>query len=349
MAAPRKAVSAALTPDDVERSLAAGEAAPVYLLAGGEGVLRDRVLRVLREKLVLEGFEAFNYRNLEPSGLDTRALADEMRVLPMGGGRRLVVISPADALLKDHLRDLGEYAAHPSPASCLVLAAPEAKEALRKAFEKAVVVDCSSPWEDRVPAHLDAEARSLGVRLEREAGALLAAMCGRDLSRAVAELRKAAGRVGPGGTIEASLVRDLASGDEAGDIFKVASALARGDAAGAVRAARRFVAVEERGELRLLYECAMHLRRLLQARALLASGMPSREAAKAIRVFWKDTDAFAADLPAWDEERITSAFRRLLAADRGVKRGIEEGGGLIEAYIWATLRPQARAGSRRPS
>src|SRR6266850_4057429 len=159
MAAPRKPAS--LTPEEVERSLAGEGAAPIYLLEGSEGVLRDRVIHGLKEKLVAPGFELFNYRNLEPSGLDAFALADEMRVIPRGGGRRVVVISPAEALLKDHLKALGEYAADPAPSTCLVLVAGELKEGIRKAFERAVVVDCSSPWEDRIPALLDAEARRL--------------------------------------------------------------------------------------------------------------------------------------------------------------------------------------------
>jgi DNA polymerase-3 subunit delta len=345
MAAPRR--SDAGTPEEIERSIAGGRAEPVYVLEGSEGVLHDRVLHALKEKLLAPGFEAFNYRSLEPSGLDAYALADEMRVLPMGGGKRLVVISPADSLLKDHLKALGAYAADPSPASCLVLVAGDVKEGMRKAFEKAAWVDCSSPWEDRIPALLDVEARRLGVTLSKEAGSLLAAICGRDLSRAVSELRKAAGRTGPGGAIGAPLVRDIAGGEAAGDIFKVASALARGDAASAVLAARRFVEAEERAELRVLYECAMHLRRLLQARALVASGTPARDAAKAVRVFWKDADAFASELSKWDEERIAAAFRRLLAADRGVKRGLDDGGGLIESYIWATLRPERGTGAAR--
>src|SRR5260221_6378278 len=154
MAAPRK--SEARTPEEIERSIAGGDVEPVYVLEGTEGVLRDRVLQALKAKLLAPGFEAFNYRTVEPSGLDAVELADEMRVLPMGGGRRLVVVSPADALLKDHLKALGEYAADPSPATCLVLAAGELKETTRKAFDRAVVVDCSSPWEDRIPALLDA-------------------------------------------------------------------------------------------------------------------------------------------------------------------------------------------------
>jgi len=335
-----KAPSAAMTPEEVERSLAGkGGAAAIYLLLGEEGLLRDRVVRALKAKLVAAGFEAFNYRNLEPSGLDAAALAEEMRVLPMGGGSRLVVIEPAESLTKEALKPLGEYAADPSPATCFVLIASEAKEGLKKAFEGAVVVDCSSPWEDRIPAILDGEARTLGVKLEREGGTLLAALCGRDLSRAAMELRKAAGRVGPGGTVTAALVKEIAGGDEAGDIFKVSSALARGDAAGAVKAARRFADTEDRGELRVLFECALHLRKLLQASALVASGTPPRDAAKAVRVFWKDADAFAAELPRWDEGRIAAAFRRLLAADRGIKRGADDGGGVIEAYVWATMRP----------
>jgi DNA polymerase III subunit delta len=333
----RRPAAGGLKPQDLERSLAASASAPVYLLAGGESVLRDRALRALKGRVVAAGLESFNYRSLEPSGLDAISLSEEMRVLPMGGGGRLVVIGPAESLGKDQLKALSAYAADPSSFTCLVLVAGEVKETLRKAFEGAVEVDCSSPWEDRIPALLSDEAAALGVKLDREAAAVLAALCGRDLSRAVGELRKAASRVGPGGVVAASLIRDLAGGGEAADIYKVAFSLVRGDAPGAVGAVRRFLESEERAEPRVLYELGMHLRRLLAARGHAAAGMPVRDAAKAAGVFWKDVDAFAADLPRWTEARIAAAFRRLLAADRSVKRGLDDGPAAIEAYIWATF------------
>jgi len=332
-----------MTLQDLERALASSDPAPVYLIAGPEVVLRDRAIRALRGHVIDPAFEAFNFRSVEPSGLDAASIVEEMRVLPMGGGRRLVVIAPAEDLLKDQVKTLGEYAGSPAPHTCLVLAAAEVKESLRKAFEKAVLVECASPWEDRLPALLATEAKDLGVRLDREAGSALAALCGRDLSRAVGELQKAATRVGPGGVITATLIRDLAGGGESGDVYRIASALARGDPAGAVRAARRFVEGEEKGQIRVLWEIGMYLRRLLAARSNLDAGMPAREAARAARVFWKDLDAFAAEVRRWDETRIASAFRRLLAADRVVKRGIDDGSAAIESCLWAICQRERGA------
>jgi DNA polymerase-3 subunit delta len=341
MPAPRRAAGESLKPAEVERVLAAREAAPVYLLLGVEAVHRDRALAALKKSLIAPGFELFNYRSLAPAGLDAEALAVEMRVLPMGGGRRLIVISPAEDLLKDQVKALGEYAADPSPATCLVLVAGELKETQRKAFAGAVTVDCSSPWEDRVPEHLAEEARSLKVKLDREAALTLASLCGRDLSRAVGELRKAAGRVGPGGIVTAAIVRTLCGGGEAADVYKVSSALARGDAAAAVRATRRLMETDGGAHLRVLYEIGMHLRRLLAARAALSSGASPRDAARAAGVFWKDADAFAAELPRWSEARIASAFRRLLEADRSVKRGLDDGPGAVEGCLWNAFGPPA--------
>src|SRR5207249_3896960 len=107
----------------------------------------------------------------------------------------------------------------------------------------------------------------------------------------------------------------------------------------AVRAMRRYLETEERGDLRVLYECGQHLRKVLSARSLLASGQDQSEAARGAGVFWKDADAFAAQLPMWDEDRIAASMRRLLAVDRGIKRGVDDGAALIEAYLWATLKP----------
>lgn len=329
----RPAAAPRIAAAEAEAAIARSGPAPVYLLAGPEAVLRDRIVAALRARVVVPEFEAFNFRVLSPAGLDGPGLAGELRVLPMGGGGRLVVLGPGEKLLKDPIGALGDYAADPAPSTCLVVWAGEVKEALRKALAGAVAVDCGSPWEDRIPAHLMEEARALGVKLAPAAAAALAARCGRDLSRAVSELRKAAVGAGEGGAVTKDLVEDLSGGAAVGDVFKVASALARGDTAAAIGAARGYLETEDRGEPRVLYELGMHLRRLLAARANLSAGMPPREAAKSAGVFWKDVDAFAASLRGWSEPRIRAAYRRLLDADRRVKRG-SDGLPAIEAYLW---------------
>lgn len=338
--------SSAIAAAALARSLAGGDPAPVYLLAGPEAVLRDRALEALRARVVEAGSEAFNYRRVEPRELDAQALAVEMRDFPMGGGGRLVVIASAEDLLKDQVKTLADYAADPSPRTTLVLVAAEVKETLKKAFDTAVVVDCSSPWEDRIPDLLVEESRALGVKLGRDGAEWLASICGRDLSRAVGEIRKAAARVGPQGAVTAGLLKEIAGGGEAADVFRVSSSLARGDVPGAIRAARRFMEADDRGSIRILYELAAHLRKLLAARGNVAAGMPPREAARAAGVFWKDADAFAAELSRWDEARIAQAFRRVLAADRLVKRGVDDGAGAIESCLWSAF---AGGPGRRPT
>jgi len=344
MAPASRTPSGKISPEELERRLGRGPAEPVYLLSGSEALLRDAALRALKAKVVQAEFEPFNYTNADPAGLDALALAQEMRILPMGGGGRLVVVSPAEGLLKEQIKALAEYAADPNPATCLVLAAAEMKESLRKPFPKAVVVDCSSPYEDHLAAHLPVLAKSLGVRIESDAAASLASLCGRDLSRAAAEMEKAAGFAGPGGAITRGMIESLVGGGGAGDLFKITSALVRGDAAAAVHATRRFLEGEERAELRVLYELGMHLRKLLGARAHVARGLRPAEAARAAGVFWKDADAFAASLPAWSEERIAGAYRALLQADRRIKRGIQDPAGALEAYLWRAAASPAHEG-----
>lgn len=339
--------SARLSPRELESRIAGQAPAPVYLLVGEEAVLRDRALKALRDRCVDPEFQAFNCRTLNPSGLDGATLAQELRVMPMGGGARLVVIEPAEKLLKDQLKALEEYAADPSPATCLVLVAGELKEGLKKAFRNAVGVECGSPYEDRIPAQLMDEARRLGVRLEPAAAEAIAGRCGRDLSRAVSELAKAAVAAGPGSHVTRQAVEKLAGGDAAGDVFKVASALARGDIPAAVKAARFYLETEDRAEPRVLYELGLHLRRLLAARAGLASGSTPRVAARAAGVFWKDQEAFASGLGQWSEQRIHGAYRRLLETDRRVKRG-SDGLSAIEAYLWSLPRSGGSAPAGRP-
>ncbi len=258
----------------------------------------------------------------------------------MGGGGRLVVIRGAEKLLKYQITALAAYAADPAPETCLVLTLDQLKETLAKALAGATTVDCGSPWEDRIPALLAEEARRLGLRIEPAAAAWIAARCGRDLTRAVAELQKVSLLAGADRAITREMAEGIAGGEAQGDVFRVASALARGDVAGAVAAARGYLVAEERGEPRVLFELGMHLRRILAARGSVAGGMSPAEAARAAGVFWKDVEPFAASLRRWSEPRLREAYRRLLEADRRVKRG-DDGLPAIEAYLWSLREGRA--------
>ncbi len=319
---------------DLEGALERGKASPVYILAGPEAFLRDRALAALKRRWVSPEFEAFNYHLLEPSGWSGDAFVQELRVLPMGEGGRLMVVLGAERLVKEQITALEAYASDPAPETCLVFVVEELKETLRKAIPRGVVVDCGSPWEDRIPALLSEEARRLGLRMDPAAGAAIASRCGRDLTRAVSELTKMSLLAGADRRITREMAEELAGGGAGGDVFKVASALARGDPAGAVAAARGYLETEDRGEPRVLYELGLHLRRLLAARGNVAGGMAPAEAARAAGVFWKDVGPFVSALRAWPERRIREAYRRLLETDRRVKRG-DEGLPAIEAYLWS--------------
>lgn len=338
--APRK-----ITPEDLESALDRGKPAAVYVLAGPEAVLRDRCLAALKRRCVLPEFELFNYRILPAAGLEGEGLVQELRSLPMGGGSRLVVLQEAERLVKDQITALAAYAAEPAPETCLVLLAATVKETLAKALSGAAMVDCSAPWEDRIPGLLSGEARRLGVRLDPAAAEAIVARCGRDLSRAFSELGKVAIAAGEGGRVTVAMVEGLAAGEAQGDVFKVASALARGDVSGAIAAARGYLESEERGEPRVLYELGMHLRRILAALSAIASGRTPAEAARAAGVFWKDVQPFAGSLSGWSEARLRGAYQRLLATDRRVKRG-SEGLPAIEAYLWSLHGDGRGAGGR---
>jgi DNA polymerase III delta subunit len=333
MAASRKAPPK-ITPADLVRALAKGVRAPIYVLAGPESVLRDQCLKALKRDLIDPEFESFNYRMMEPSGLHGTSFSEELHLLPMGGGSRLLVISPADGFLKDQLASLTAYAADSASTGHLVLVVGALKEGLKKAVAGAVFIDCSSPYEDKLPQLLASQAKELGVSLDRDAGAYLTALCGRDLSRASIELSKAAEQAGAGGKITRRMVEALAGGSAAADIFKISSALLRSNASDAVRATRRYLAENPYAEPRVLYELGMHLRKLLSARGNIAGGMRPQEAARAVGVFWKDAEAFAGSLREWPESRITAAFKKLLIVDRSVKTGAQEPQAAIEKYIW---------------
>ncbi len=263
-----------MTPEELLTELERDELRPAYLILGEEPLLRDDALAGLREAVLGEGVEDFNFDRLEGSTAPAGALLDSVRTLPVMAPRRLVVLRDPEAARgrgKQLTEAVAEAVAELRSGSetVLVVVAEKADRRARwvKAFGAAAIVDCRPPRGERqIAAFVRAEARRQGVEFERGVAELLAERIGPQLLMLRQEIAKAALLAGDGKRVTRAQIVAGASDVAEERIWDLSDAIGEGRAADALVALAKLLRVGAAPPL-LLGAIASHFRRLLNLRS----------------------------------------------------------------------------------
>jgi DNA polymerase-3 subunit delta len=240
-------------------------AAPVYLLAGPEALLRERGAALLRGSD--KDLEA-NAVRLSSSETDWTRLSEELCTPPFLGKRKLVVLVDEGNFVHNHAEALRAYVRDPSPASVLAALVPTEKV---PEIAGARVVECRSMRSGDLQRWLASEAQRLGKSLDRPAAELLVARAGKGLAGLAAHLEKLAAHAGTRGAITSDDVRALVGNQEEHEVYELALAAASKDAPKAFRILRALLRAGEAVQV-LLWKLAWQYRKLAEAKKLLEAG-----------------------------------------------------------------------------
>jgi DNA polymerase-3 subunit delta len=260
----------ASTPAAVRKQISQGKPDPIYLIVGDDDVETSQLASDI-SALVEEDLRAFNLERLYATdkGVSPFTVAQAARTLPMLGERRVVVVLRAERFLKpkrrggaegadgaedaeapSDLAELEEYVKRPEPMTVLVFVAADVDRQRRiyKALQKnATIVECwglKGSRDGRVDLREAARAAealvkqavsSAGQAIDPAASRLVAARAGTDISRLRSDVERlllyAAGK--PKITLQD--VQEVVSGETSQDDWAVTNAIARRDAAEALR------------------------------------------------------------------------------------------------------------------
>jgi DNA polymerase-3 subunit delta len=260
----------ASTPAAVRKQISQGKPDPIYLIVGDDDVETSQLASDI-SALVEEDLRAFNLERLYATdkGVSPFTVAQAARTLPMLGDRRVVVVLRAERFLKPKRRggaegadgaedaeapgdlaELEEYVKRPEPMTVLVFVAADVDRQRRiyKALQKsATIVECwglKGSRDGRVDLREAARAAealvkqavsSAGQAIDPAASRLVAARAGTDISRLRSDVERlllyAAGK--PKITLQD--VQEVVSGETSQDDWAVTNAIARRDAAEALR------------------------------------------------------------------------------------------------------------------
>ena len=237
--------------------------------------------------------------------------------------RRVVVLRDAHLLLSDEVADLLEWMGDPAPATVLVLAVVGTKSnKLVKAANEVVEVNVGSRPADRV-SFVETKLAQYRVSVDRPTAQRVAEKVGDDVARVDALARTLSSIFGSApltfGHIEPYL-------GDAGDVpeWDLTDAIDSGDAAMALRVARRMLDSKSRAGLQIINIVQRHYLRMAR---LEGSGVRGDDDAAALLEINRFPAGKALRVSQrLGPDRIAAAVRMITVADMDLKGGVSYGG-----------------------
>lgn len=314
-------------PRDADRFVKAppAQVQAIVIYGPDEGLVRERGRAIVKSQ-VPDLDDPFLITRLDPPQLrdDPTILGDEAAALPMMGGRKIVWVRGADDA--PAAKALGLFLEDPKGDGLIVIEAGDLtpRSALRKLAEGADIAAALACYEDDARSIEQVIAETLkaeGLRAGPDAMAYLAARLGSDRGLSRTELQKLALYMGPD-AVEVSLAdAEAVVGDLSSlTLDMIIDAAFGGDVATLDQTILRAFA-ENTSEIAILRMAVMHLEKLADVAAQVASGMGAEQAIKSLRppLYFKRQAAFKQHVRCWPLGRISTARELLYEAERDCK------------------------------
>ncbi|MGC9258921.1 MAG: DNA polymerase III subunit delta [Phycisphaerae bacterium] len=336
---------------------------PVMVLAGPEAFLRRQWLSRIRHAALDESSMEVGYIRLEPN-VSATALLDECRTFGMFSSRKLVVLEPADSLLKNRGGTPGEeseeeteedgestasggtpardlilrYAQAPSENATLVLICDNWLKTTRlhKFLDKqGAVILCQPMKEHDVPRWLTQHARTdFNKMLEPQAAMRLAELVGMDMSRLESELSKLAIFSDQQPAITTAMVEELVGFQHEQVVWNFINALATGNAKAALAAHSELWQMDNRIGFTLVGAVFSWLGQVMRAREMLDRRLSDNQISKELKLWSAQRSSVVMNSARrWGVDGCRRVSAALLAADMAAKTSLGDPQRNMECFI----------------
>ena len=270
--------------EDFLKALRAGKIDPVYLFVGAAAFLMGEAWNKMLSALLPKGAGRFNGERFQAKETDPADLIGRLAVVPMFGGRRVIMVENVEAWGKGQLAAVETFVQRIPFTACLVMTAASRKniEGLAKAVEaKGKVVQFRSPGEREAPRWLIERARQQGKTLSHRAAFLLVETSGTDFHTLASELEKICTFVGERDRIEDQDILEAAGSHRTFSAFELLDHIMGGQAEKALVSLRSLLHAGE-PPLLILSTLARQIRLIWQVKEGLRHSIPESQLAKRI-------------------------------------------------------------------
>jgi DNA polymerase-3 subunit delta len=306
---------------------------PVVALVGTDSFLQ---LQFIADLLKQSGPDAQRV-DFDGERSDLASVLDEVRCFAMFGGRKVVVVNPADPFVTKFRESLEDYASAPSAGATLVLrmATFPSGQRLYKAIAKTGRIEKCEPPKDLARWIIERGKGGHGLAVQPEAARVLADHVGDDLAKLDNELAKLALSVT--GTVVKP--EDVASGvafQREQQLSEMVNALAAGKTAEAVRRWRRLLVNDASTEFRAVTWLGIWLTNVRKALAMRKAGQSPATIVQALRIWPREMQGpFMETAAALGDGGSARAIDLLAEVDRHSKSGVGDAAANVERFLIA--------------
>lgn len=307
--------------------MAAKKETRVYVVFGADDFLRRGVLDRLLSQLLGGAPDGLGLSRFDGGTCELEDVLDTLRTPSLLSDAAVVCVRDADEFVTKHRVALEAYVDRPSPDGVLVLESPgwRATTRLHKAIKaQGGALEAQKPkkpYELRawVPRWLEQQAAAHGCKLGRGVAARLYEQIGDDLGVLDNELEKLATFALPRTEIRVEDVEALVGVSREQTVFRITDAIANRQASAAMTLWRQVLATDRDAPYKAVGGLAYGVRKLVQAKSLMAAGLSLREAVKATNIF---ADDVGRQLERFSVRQWEDILLRLLRIDYGAKSGL---------------------------
>jgi DNA polymerase III subunit delta len=299
---------------------------PAYLIHGDDhGRIAERRAR-LRAMAEAETGSA-GVEVLEGEACTGENVAAALSAMTFALGRRFVIAEGVERWKDADVEQVAPILASLPPDTTVAFFAREegrakVPAALRKAVEKAggaiAEEGTAKAWE--LPKWVAEQARRAGLEVDKGAASALVRRVGERQQRLLREVERLALELGPGATLTAEDVEELAAGSAEHKAWSLADALVARDQAAAVN---RFLELRRQGERlpTLLYHMTGRLRDAHRVVSRLDAGEAPAEVRKELRMPPRAAGEFLAQAQRSDASHLRAAIARLADLEHDTRGG----------------------------
>jgi len=320
---------------DLIKEIEAGRISPVYLFSGEEEYLKEDALRRIKEALIKPEFLQFNYDLLSGKEISGTELLNKLLTLPIGQGKRLIVIRDAQKLNPSVKERIIEYLKNPSQDACLVLWTP--KVDLRKRFYATIEKQGKSvTFYSLRDKELFLWVRDYLFRRKKKISAdaldLLMERVGNNLGEMAGELEKLLICIGKRNEINLEDVENLVGAVKTYTIFALIDAIGKKREKEALGILSRMME-EGTSATEILYMIVRQFRLLLRTRNLLEKKFSENKIIQALAIRPFVVKNLVSQVRNFSLEKLIESFENLLQAEIEIKSSIKTPRMVLELLI----------------
>jgi DNA polymerase-3 subunit delta len=323
---------------DLISSLKQGKILPLYLFFGEEGFLIQEAVDLIINRVVDPGARDFNFNALYCRDTTASDLINLCQTLPFMSEKRLVIAKDLDAYKAADIEELVPYLKDPSPSTCLVMISNEGryeKKSVTTAVEAHGAVTRFFPLLDReIVPWIEGWAKAHGLSVQRDAAQYLWQTLGNDLQKLGNELEKVEIFIKDKKTISFQDMKAVVGDFREYSSFDLAAEIGVKNREKAFLILTRLLQ-EGDSPVGLLGSIAWNFRRLLQAKAMQASGTGADDIMKKLRppVIFHQVPQFKSQMKSYHLEELRAAFEIMLSTDKALKSSGLPGRLVLERMI----------------